>query len=309
VVRVVEVMWKNMEKAECPLCGRLFAMSCISVHVDQCLNETDIVESASDISLSSENKRPRVGEEAEGTSPLCSSPALCDLTHSPLNTERTPVDVVPLTECASISRTPTKNMQSTRVFSKVNPSLAQNVKSARVCESAKQTLKRSTKATSVRDFFMSPCKSIEPNEIKPGRDTVKSIAGHLSTSHSDVQLLHMQSKSAGNVSDTLQSSERTVEERKRTIVAESHNSTVNQSAGAQSSATLMRVPLAERMRPTVLADFVGQGHIIGSQRPLRSLLESTSVSSMILWGPPGCGKVTVSTVITCLIFTHRVHPL
>jgi hypothetical protein len=51
------------------------------------------------------------------------------------------------------------------------------------------------------------------------------------------------------------------------------------------------VPLAEKMRPKTLADYVGQEQAIGQKTMLHSLLENNTIPSMIIWGPPGCGKV------------------
>jgi hypothetical protein len=63
-----------------------------------------------------------------------------------------------------------------------------------------------------------------------------------------------------------------------------------------SNLSLSSIPLAERMRPTSVADYVGQGQIVGSNKPLRTLIETNRISSMIFWGPPGCGKVCAMNV-------------
>ncbi|MGJ3239193.1 MAG: replication-associated recombination protein A [Anaerolineae bacterium] len=56
-------------------------------------------------------------------------------------------------------------------------------------------------------------------------------------------------------------------------------------------------PLAEQLRPQSLADFVGQSHLIGADKPLRIAIENNRVPSMILWGPPGVGKTTLARII------------
>lgn len=57
-------------------------------------------------------------------------------------------------------------------------------------------------------------------------------------------------------------------------------------------------PLAERMRPRTLDDYVGQQHLVGQGAVLRRMIDSGNMSSIILWGPPGVGKTTLANIIS-----------
>ena len=56
-------------------------------------------------------------------------------------------------------------------------------------------------------------------------------------------------------------------------------------------------PLADRLRPKVLSEFIGQPHLLDKDKPLRNMLDSKFIRSMILWGPPGSGKTTLAGII------------
>lgn len=66
-------------------------------------------------------------------------------------------------------------------------------------------------------------------------------------------------------------------------------------------------PLAERMRPRVLSDLVGQEHILGENSVVRNAIENDRIFSMILWGPPGCGKTTLAMIVAKETQSHFVQ--
>jgi putative ATPase len=68
-----------------------------------------------------------------------------------------------------------------------------------------------------------------------------------------------------------------------------------------------RRPLAERMRPRRLAEFIGQAQAVGEGSLIRLAAEQDRVFSMILWGPPGCGKTTLARIIAADTRSHFVH--
>ncbi len=65
-------------------------------------------------------------------------------------------------------------------------------------------------------------------------------------------------------------------------------------------------PLAERMRPRTLAEFVGQEHLLGEGKMLRQLIEADQLTSLIFWGPPGSGKTTLARIIANATRSHFI---
>ena len=75
----------------------------------------------------------------------------------------------------------------------------------------------------------------------------------------------------------------------------------------------MAQPLAERLRPKTLDDYIGQKHLVGPGAVLRKMIDAGRISSFILWGPPGVGKTTLARIIAhrtksnSFLYTERGH--
>src|SRR5579871_2307243 len=68
----------------------------------------------------------------------------------------------------------------------------------------------------------------------------------------------------------------------------------------------MHIPLAQELRPKTIEDFVGQQHLVGKGKPIRRMMENHEISSMIFWGPPGCGKTTLAGLLAQYVNAHFV---
>jgi putative ATPase len=81
----------------------------------------------------------------------------------------------------------------------------------------------------------------------------------------------------------------------------------DQNSGAYTAPEISpHAPLAERMRPRSIAEFSGQEHLLGEGRILRSMIETDSLASLILWGPPGCGKTTLAHIVAAETKAHFI---
>ena len=56
-------------------------------------------------------------------------------------------------------------------------------------------------------------------------------------------------------------------------------------------------PLAERLRPQTLSEYIGQKHLVGEGAVIQRMISQKRISSFILWGPPGVGKTTLANII------------
>ncbi len=73
---------------------------------------------------------------------------------------------------------------------------------------------------------------------------------------------------------------------------------------AELFASLAPTPLAERLRPKAIGDILGQDHLLGPDGPLGRMLAVRKLSSLILWGPPGCGKTTIARLLAEAVDLH-----
>jgi len=270
---------------ECPLCGRYFPKSFINEHANKCLTDLNSIACASEREAESEGtlwtaKRTKLDSSA------------CDVG------KRASID------------TPT---QPSRVLKEDSD----NVLSVRDGQ---------LKVSSSKDSWKLIFKKCDQSKVLPKspsqhasrfeRTCVKlSSLGHndqvdvFQINEADLNLVHGVSHSQAE--DCMNP----IPEEKSEKAHEANNHVVTNCLKHNNVAiteiikhitSVLSVPLAEKMRPTSVDDYFGQGKLVGSKMPLRALIESNRITSMIFWGPPGCGKVCWFNTGLLSYFTHDV---
>ena len=70
---------------------------------------------------------------------------------------------------------------------------------------------------------------------------------------------------------------------------------------------MTQTPLADRLRPQTLTEFIGQTHLVAPGKPLFLAIKQRSLRSLIFWGPPGCGKTTLARILASEVKLPITH--
>ncbi|EIN11291.1 P-loop containing nucleoside triphosphate hydrolase protein [Punctularia strigosozonata HHB-11173 SS5] len=171
--------------------------------------------------------------------------------------------------------------------SKINEHLDQNCRAFDASGASKSSQATSKKSSHTVPTNLAPIFSQASTQAAPAHPTTSTLPASTSKSISSGP----SGKKRGHHS-TIESN----------ALAGPSSASVQPSAGkrvktARTSRLEAAAPLAERLRPQSLEEFVGQPHLVGKDALLVSSLERGSVGSIILWGPPGCGKTTLARLL------------
>lgn len=252
------------EVVKCPLCAKYFSVSFINAHVNECLNNS-MLEDEEDF------EEPIIVVDSSTVEHPCDV-ATQEPFHSTLDSSESSVSKKKMIESGPLLaiKSP-KDKWSFLKFPKSatgQMGLGQTGKTS--TSKNPNSISQSTNCTNSRKHSFDLAS--EQNDRRPTTINAKRIKLQSSETVLSNKILP-NCESSPDKKTPLSISERSV----KTIPSESHRNTV--------------IPLAERMRPGSLDDFVGQKEVVGSSTLLRRLFESDNFPSMILWGPPGCGKV------------------
>ena len=248
------------EKVDCPVCGRSFDTFVITDHVNRCLARSESTESEGEtIEIADSSPSSGAGKGMGKRSAGCAKTSFLGKEKASV-TKQTKLQQSPPSFPSSFFTGPKR----------ANSNLAGKSPSQPPMKKMKSTdQERSPDAQSVR----SPAKNMVPQstERKPLGLAQQSANGP--HTHSVLAF--------GDGGDKTRS--------------KSNGNLKNSSSGRLNDKEF--VPLAERMRPCSLDDYVGQTKVLGNDSLLRSLLQADEIPSIILWGPPGCGKVAIMQAV------------
>lgn len=253
------------EVVMCPLCAKYFSVSFINAHVNECLKNTELEDEEDfeepiitvDQSTVEHTPRDMATQESflstlEGSESSVSKQKIIE--SSPLLATKSPKDKWSFLKFPKAATGQLGLGQAIKTSTSRNPN----------------QISQSTNCTNSRKHSFDL--GSEQNDGRPTTTNAKRIKLHSSGTVLSAKVLPNNESSAD-----VQTPSSVFEKSVKTVPSENLRNTV--------------IPLAERMRPGSLDDFVGQKEVVGSSTLLRRLLESDNFPSMILWGPPGCGKV------------------
>ncbi|CEG64264.1 Putative ATPase [Rhizopus microsporus] len=129
-------------------------------------------------------------------------------------------------------------------------------------------------------------KDTEPTEEPKSNSTIQGDTSQTSTRMAPLFVSKSRVQTSTNSTEGSSSSKRALEEYPMLSKRKKPNSAID------------AMPLAAKVRPSTLSEFVGQEELLGPHGVLRSLIDNDRIPSMVLWGPPGCGKTTIARIIS-----------
>ena len=272
------IMWlckmsEEKKRVECPICGKDFLKNMINMHVDNCLTGRKQTEGgeASDAPTTNASE----GLSAPKRQKVCNSSGEAS---SSSGTNKANV---------SQSKQAWKNIFSTKSTNGADSKGKSDPEPSRVLSNTGVHFAQITGSgmsltnTSTAPSFEQLAKAATDSRVHKSMPNSMSVPVKLDLAKLDA------SPKTSNSSHQQKTSPLNQLNRSKVASGNSNTSTSKNSQDVGQS-----IPLSEQMRPKSLEEFIGQTHLLGKNKMLRTLLVSYQIPSMILWGPPGCGKVS-----------------
>ena len=271
----------DTKTVECPVCSSKFAISKINAHVELCLNK---VEKCSTRRTAGSNQE---GVGAAKPTVELFSPAASDLK---ISSTKQNEDTATVDDGALGQNVPlVKGQQSSCMVSAKGSNKIDASREKKTFFSPTRSLSDVLgKRKQTGNLQISPKENIKKQRIDENESRNAKEQGPECPKSSGSNL---NAESQQNETKTVVQSTDKMEQRNNIAVNESKN----QNRGTMELSTKVDlskgIPLAEQMRPTSFDSYFGQDDVIGENTTLRLILQSERFPSVILWGPPGCGKV------------------